>query len=163
MKDFHDLYILTLSSIVQKAELNLQNADKLDAMRSATTAGAISAYCQTLIAMGYDVDHGDWEDRGCLRVGYLRIGEHILCKNSVIDYEAVGKAMEEAPRFFVDILSDSREECMREYKNTKREGAKIAWKYTHVGMFETLKALDLISEETRQGLMREWTEALERE
>lgn len=54
------MFINLVRSIVKSTEFNLNNADKLDVVRSAFTAGAVKASAQALKDLGYDVDHGDW-------------------------------------------------------------------------------------------------------
>ena len=82
-----------LSKIVNHTELNFQNADNRDMERSHTTAGAVSAYLDVLRMIGHHIDNGDWDDYGCLRVGFIQINNIVIVRNSKIDYDAVQRLM----------------------------------------------------------------------
>lgn len=150
------MFINLVKSIVKSTEFNLNNADKLDVVRSAFTAGAVKASAQALRDLGYDVDHGDWEDRGCLRVGYVRIGSQTIVKNSVIDYRAVEKLFKDCPGSTEEILAAVREEAERMVREAKSESGKLAWYFTHCGEIEMCRFLGLISEDRRHELEAEW-------
>ena len=88
------MYEYLIRAIIRSIEFNLQNADKKDIERSAFTAGHVTAYTDILRNIGHDVDHGDWTDNGCTRVGYLEIDGKVFVKNSKIDYELVSKELQ---------------------------------------------------------------------
>ena len=82
-----------LSKIVRYTEFNFQNANNKDVERSHTTSGAVSAYLDVMRMIGHQVDHGDWDDCGCLRVGFIQINNTYIVRNSEIDYVAVQQLM----------------------------------------------------------------------
>ena len=150
------LYEDLIKRIVRNTEFNLSNADKLDIVRSATTAGAVSANIQTLIAMGYEADHGDWEDRGCLRVGYIKIAGTVIVRNSEIDYNAVADLLKARPATTEEILKATRQEAEHEIERTGSVNGQIAWYHTHCGEIEMARFLGFITEERRAELEAEW-------
>lgn len=85
------MYQYLIKRIIEDAELNFYNANNKDVERSAYTAGHVAAYANILSNIGHSVNHGDWEDDGCLRVGCLEIDGKVLIKNSVINYENVAE------------------------------------------------------------------------
>jgi len=87
------MYEFLINQIIRHIEFNFQNSDNRDIERSYATAGAVSAYVSVLRNIGHDVDHGDWGDKGCLRVGYLKINGEIIVKNSEIDYRKVSEIL----------------------------------------------------------------------
>lgn len=89
------MYQFLINSIIRDAEFNFRNADNKDIERSAFTAGNIVAYVSVLNNIGHSVKHGNWNDNGCLRVGYFEINGKVLIKNSVINYGIVAKEFKE--------------------------------------------------------------------
>lgn len=87
------MYEYLIRAIIRDIKFNLQNADNKDIERSAFTAGAVTAYTDILRNIGHEVEHGDWTDGGCTRVGYLEIDGKVIVKNSKINYEAVSKEL----------------------------------------------------------------------
>lgn len=89
------MYQFLISSIIREVEFNFKNADNKDVERSAFTAGNVAAYVSVLNNIGHSVKHGDWDDNGCSRVGYLEIDGKVLIKNSIIDYQIVANEFKE--------------------------------------------------------------------
>lgn len=87
------MYEYLINAIIQSIEFNLQNADNKDVERSAFTAGKVTAYADILRNIGHKVNHGDWTDNDCSRVGYFEINGTVIVKNSKINYEAVSKEL----------------------------------------------------------------------
>lgn len=77
-----------LRRIERLFDMNENNADRKDVMRSATTASAIGTWAQALDMLGHKTEHGDWDDDGCLRCGYLKIDEVEIIKNGKFNYDA---------------------------------------------------------------------------
>lgn len=150
------LYEDLIKRIVRNTEQNLDNADRLDITRSATTAGAVSANILTLIAMGFEADHGDWEDRGCLRIGFIKIDGEVVVKNSKIDYSAVERLLKNLPASTEHILETAKQEAERGIENAESRDAKLAWYYTHCGELEMSRFLENISGDRFYELEAEW-------
>lgn len=87
------MYAFLINKIIKQIEFNFQNANNHDIERSHTTAGAVSAYCDVLRNIGHDIEHGDWNDAGCLRIGYLKIDGETIVKHSEIDYRKVAELL----------------------------------------------------------------------
>lgn len=79
------MYKELIRSIQNAVVFNLDNADKADVQRSYFTAGMVRGYLDVLRSLGHNVEYGTWDDNGCDRIGYLKIDDVILVKNSKID------------------------------------------------------------------------------
>ena len=152
------LYEDLIKRIVRDTEFNLDNADNLDVVRSAVTSGAVSENVLTLITMGYEAEWGDWEDRGCLRVGYVKIAGQIIVKNSEIDYYAVEKVLKNRPATAEEIIEATRQEVAGQIERSSTIEAKKAWYYTHCGELEMCRFLGLISADRLHELETAWKE-----
>lgn len=76
-----------LRKIESLFNLNESNADRKDIMRSATTAASLHTWVQVIRMLGHETEHGDWEDEGCLRTGYLKIDDSVIIYNSKFNYD----------------------------------------------------------------------------
>ena len=145
------------NKIIRYIELNNRNADNHDVMRSATTSGAVSAYCDSLRLLHHEVDHGDWEDNGCLRVSYLKIDGNVIVRNSEIDYYAVSDLLRAEVNSAEEILKSTHQEASRIVDNPEASrDVRMAWYFTHMGEMEMAMFLGLIDEDRWQELAEEW-------
>ena len=145
------------NKIIRHIELNNHNADNGDVMRSATTRGAIFAYCEILRSLNQDVDVGDWEDNGCLRVSYLKLNGKVIVRNSEIDYYAIADMLRTEVNSAEKILKSTHQEASRIVDNPEADrDARMAWYFTHMGEMEMAKFLGFISEDRRAELAAEW-------
>lgn len=67
---------------------------------SSFTAGMVKGYTDVLRGMGHEVEIGSWDDSGCDRVGFIKVDGVFLVRNSKINFDSFGPAMElwSAPR-----------------------------------------------------------------
>ncbi len=150
------MYNTLINRIVRDTKYNLMNADDLDVVRSAVTRGSVSASIQALQDLGYEANYGDWEDRGCLRIGFVKIAGTVIVKNSTIDYDAVAKLLRGCPASTEEVLESSRIEVAENIERSSSREAKLAWYFTHCGEIEMCRFLGLISEDRRAELEAEW-------
>ena len=81
------MFAEVIRRMVSDIEANLDNSDRKDVERSYYCAGHVTAWCQVIMMMGHNVEHGTWIDEKCNREGYLEIDGKVLVKNSKIDYK----------------------------------------------------------------------------
>ena len=82
-----------IARIEETVDLNLKNADAADVQRSSFTAGMVRGYLDVLRSLGHDVESGNWDDNGCDRIGFIKIGGVVLVKNSKIDFDGYGELL----------------------------------------------------------------------
>lgn len=73
---------MTAGAILTANTVNRQ-ADAQDINRNHVNYGRLTEQLSTLLALGVEVDHGVWEDRGALKISYLTISGRDFIKHSV--------------------------------------------------------------------------------
>lgn len=82
------MFTEAIRRMIKDIEANLDNCNDGDVERSYYCAGNVAAWCQVLMMMGHEVEHGTWIDDGkCNHEGYLAIDGKVLVKNGKFDYK----------------------------------------------------------------------------
>ena len=87
------MYNELIIRIIGATKFNRDNANKADVQRSSFTAGMATALADVLRSMGHSVEMGTWNDNGCDRIGFIKINDAVLVKNSEINYDVYNEIL----------------------------------------------------------------------